>query len=69
MARNAHEHEIDLLFYLTPMHASFFVQLEEAGLSPRYEWLLRELVQILEEEADRVVKSLMSSGIFLIRMT
>ena len=56
MARNAHEHEIDLLFYLTPMHASFFVQLEEAGLSPRYEWLLRELVQILEEEADRVGK-------------
>jgi hypothetical protein len=53
MLRRAHAEGTDLRLYVTPLHAAVRQLLVALGLGERYEFWLRELVRLNEEEALR----------------
>jgi len=57
MLRRAYEEKTDLRMYITPLHASVRELLASLGLGDRYEYWLKALVRINEEEAVRAGRS------------
>jgi hypothetical protein len=53
MVRRAYETDTDLKLFITPLHASIRTNFDAAGLTGSYQFWLRELVRINEQEAKR----------------
>ena len=57
MLRQAYAEGTDLRLYTTPLNAAIYQLLDSLGLSERYDFWLRELVRINEEEAARAERT------------
>jgi hypothetical protein len=53
MLRRAYEEQTDLRMYVTPLHASARTLLVDLGLGERYEFWMKEIVRINDEESAR----------------